>query len=47
MISSYCLFSVVWARIIIKEKAHPVQYVSIGLAGTGIILMGVAEGLAG
>ena len=47
MISSYCLFSVVWARIIIKEKLTPVQYVSIGLAGTGIILMGVAEGLAG
>ena len=46
MISSYCLFSVVWARIILKEKLTFIQYVSVALAGIGIVLMGVSEGLA-
>lgn len=46
MISSYCLFSVVWARLILKEKLTSIQYISIALAGTGIILMGISEGLA-
>lgn len=46
MISSYCLFSVVWARLILKEKLTLIQYISIALAGIGIVLMGVSEGMA-
>ncbi len=45
MISSYCLFSVLWARIILKEKLSWKKYAVIGLAVVGIILLGIAEEL--
>ncbi len=45
MISSYCLFSVLWARLILKEKLSWKKYAVIGLAVVGIILLGIAEEL--
>lgn len=40
LISSYCLFSMLWARIFLKEKLTKAQYVLIAIAAVGIILMG-------
>lgn len=40
LISSYCLFSVVLSRIFLKEKLTVRQYAAIGVAVTGIAIMG-------
>ncbi len=44
LISSYCMFSVIWARIFLKEKLSGRQYFAILLAVIGIVIMGAAEG---
>lgn len=41
LISSYCVLSLVWARIFLKEKLTWVQYLWIALAAAGIIIMGI------
>lgn len=41
LISSYCLFSLVWARIILKEKLANQQYFMIALAAVGIVILGM------
>ena len=41
MISSYCLFSMLWARIFLKEKLTIAQYISICFAAVGIIILGM------
>lgn len=41
LISSYCLFSLVWARIILKEKLTRQQYMAIAIAGVGIVILGM------
>lgn len=46
MISSYCVFSVVLSRIILKEKLSFKHYMIICTVFAGIICMGIAEGLA-
>jgi len=46
MISAYCVFSVVLSRIFLKEKLAPKHYLIICTVFAGIILMGIAEGLA-
>jgi drug/metabolite transporter (DMT)-like permease len=46
MISSYCVFSVLLSRIILKEKLSAKHYAIIFTVFAGIILMGIAEGLA-
>lgn len=43
MISSYCIFSLVWARIILKEKLSPKQYAVIAVAAVGIIILGIYD----
>ena len=43
LISSYCVFSILWARIFLKEKLTWKQYAVIALAVVGIIILG-AEG---
>lgn len=43
LISSYCIFSLVWARIILKEKLRPFQYLVILFAVCGIVILGIAE----
>ena len=46
MISSYCVFSVLLSRIFLKEKLSAKHYLIICTVFLGIILMGIAEGLA-
>ena len=43
LISSYCLFSVIWARIFLKEKLSKAQYFAVGLAVLGILILGFFE----
>ncbi len=46
MIASYCVASVVLARIFLKEKLSLKQYLMVGCVFAGILLLGIAEGLA-
>lgn len=46
VISAYCAASVLWSRIFLKEKLSWKHYASIAVAFAGIIILGVAEGLA-
>jgi len=41
LISSYCIFSLVWARIILKEKLSRKQYLVIAIAAIGIVILGM------
>ena len=45
MISAYCLLSMVWSRIFLKEKLSWKHYLMVGLAVAGIIILGVLDGL--
>ena len=47
MIASYCMVSVLLSRIFLKEKLPRNQYFCIFLAFLGILLLGIADGLAG
>jgi drug/metabolite transporter (DMT)-like permease len=40
LISSYCIFSVLWARLILKEKLAIKQYIVIFIAVIGIVILG-------
>ncbi len=46
LIASYCVCSTVLARIFLKEKLTAKQYVMVGFVFAGILLLGIAEGLA-
>ncbi len=46
MIASYCVASVVLARIFLKEKLSLKQYLMVSLVFGGILLLGIVEGLA-
>ncbi len=46
MIASYCVASVVLARVFLKEKLTLKQYIMVGCVFAGILLLGIAEGLA-
>lgn len=43
IICCYCLVSVVWGRIFLKEKLSWKHYLAIGIAAVGIIAMGVMD----
>ena len=43
MISSYCVLSVVWSRIFLKEKLSLKHYIAIIATLVGIVGLGVAE----
>ena len=43
IISSYCIASVLWSRLILKEKLSSKHYLSIGLVVIGIIILGVLD----
>ncbi len=45
MIASYCVASVIFARVFIKEKLSKKQYCVIALVFVGILLLGIVEGL--
>ena len=41
LISSYCIFSLIWARLILKEKLLLKQYFVIAIAAIGIVILGM------
>lgn len=43
LISAYCVLSMVWSRIFLKEKLTRKQYLAIGIAVIGIILLGIGD----
>lgn len=43
IISSYCVASVIWGRIFLKEKLSKKHYLSIGLVVAGIVIMGILD----
>ncbi|HHT24884.1 MAG TPA: EamA family transporter [Clostridiaceae bacterium] len=43
IISCYCLLTVIWGRIFLKEKLSWKHYTSIGLAITGIIVLAIFD----
>ena len=47
IISGYCLASVIWGRVFLKEKLSWKHYAMIALAVIGIVLLGLSDGLAG
>ncbi|MCQ2429940.1 MAG: DMT family transporter [Clostridia bacterium] len=46
LIASYCVCSVVLARLFLREKLTWRQYICVGLVFGGILLLGIVEGLA-
>lgn len=40
LISSYCVFSVLLSRLILKEKLKPLQYIIIAALAAGIVILG-------
>lgn len=46
VISAYCVLSVLWSRIFLKEKLSVKHYIALICVFAGIITMGIAEGLA-
>lgn len=47
IVGSYCIFSVIFSRIFLKEKLTLKKFIMVALVIVGIILMGVSEGLQG
>ena len=45
MISSYCVASVLWSRLFLKEKLSKAHYACIFLVIAGIVIMGITEGM--
>ncbi len=45
MISSYCVLSVLWSRIFLKEKLSFKHYITIAITIAGIVLLGISEAL--
>lgn len=43
MVSAYCIMSVVWSRLFLKEKLRKMQNISIVLAIAGIIILGTLD----
>ena len=43
MISAYCVASVLWGRIFLKEKLSWKHYLSIGVTVAGIVIMGIFD----
>lgn len=44
IISCYCLASVLWGRLFLREKLSWKHYLAIGIAAVGIVAMGILEG---
>lgn len=44
VISAYCVASVVWSRIFLKEKLSNKHYLMIGICVIGIVILGAMEG---
>ena len=46
MVASYCIISVILSRIFLKEKIKRSQMISVVIVIAGIVILGIAEGLA-
>ena len=46
MVASYCIVSAILSRIFLKEKLRASQYACIGAVVVGIVMMGIADGIA-
>ena len=46
MIASYCIVSVLLSRVILKEKLSRAQYLCVITVISGIVLLGISEGLS-
>lgn len=46
IVACYCAFSVIFARIFLKEKMQPRQYLAVAAVVIGVICLGIAEGLS-
>lgn len=46
MIASYCVVSMIFSAIFLKERLEKKQYAALAVVVAGILLLGVAEGLA-
>ena len=46
MIASYCIVTVIFSRIFLKEKFHKNQYICICTIILGIVLLGISEGIS-
>lgn len=46
MVASYCIVSVLLARLIVKEKLKPSQYLCVLTVIIGIIMLGISDGLS-
>ena len=44
IISAYCVLSVVWSAIFLRERLSPRHYISVGITLAGIILIGIVTG---
>ena len=43
IISSYCVASVIWGRIFLKEKLSKKHYACIALVVAGIVILGILD----
>jgi drug/metabolite transporter (DMT)-like permease len=43
IISAYCVASVIWSRIFLKEKLSKKHYASIALVVVGIVILGIFD----
>ncbi|HOD01999.1 MAG: EamA-like transporter family protein [Firmicutes bacterium ADurb.Bin300] len=46
LVSSYCVFSIIFSRLFLREKLQKRQYTAIAAVVAGILLLGICEGLA-
>ena len=46
MVASYCIVSAILARVFIKERLKVAQYACVAAVVSGIVLLGISEGLA-
>lgn len=46
MVASYCIVSVILSRLILKEKLTRSQYIMVITVITGIVILGISDGLA-
>ena len=44
IISAYCVLSVVWSRVFLKEKLSAKHYAMVGLVIAGIVILGIFDG---
>jgi drug/metabolite transporter (DMT)-like permease len=46
LVASYCIFSIIFSMIFLKERLSWRKWLAVGLVVISIILLGISEGLA-